>query len=182
MTLDQPASWLRLVEYDPAWVDRFYALRAILLEALEGIPVTIEHIGSTSVPGMVAKPIIDIDVVVFDARECSAVIERLEAEGWPHKGDRGVRGREAFDVPDGWPENHHLYLVVAGSPPHREHIALRDLLRHDPEAAAQYAAEKKRCSHLLPNNRAAYTEAKTAVIRRLLGTAGESPSVATASG
>jgi GrpB-like predicted nucleotidyltransferase (UPF0157 family)/SAM-dependent methyltransferase len=162
------ASMVRLVEYDPAWPDRYAVLRDRLATVLADLPATIEHVGSTSVSGLTAKPIIDIDVVVPRPDDLAAVIERLATAGWTHQGDGGVAGREMFDVPDGRPEDHHLYLVVAGSKPHLDHVQFRDLLRRDPASAARYVAEKRRHGHLLPDDRAGYTDAKADVIERLL--------------
>lgn len=165
------ASVLRLVDYDPAWPDRYAVLRDRLRTVLAGLAVTIEHVGSTSVPGLVAKSIIDIDVVVPRPDDVAAVIERLDAAGWSHQGECGVPGRASFDVPDGRPEDHHLYVVVADSKAHLDHVQFRDLLRRVRSRADEYVAEKRRHARLLPDDRAGYSDAKADVIERLLAIA-----------
>lgn len=158
------------MEYDPRWPAVFDELRGRIEPALAGIGASVEHIGSTAVPRLAAKPIIDIDIVVSRTDLLAVVVERLAPLGYRHKGNRGVEGREAFDQPPGLP-NHHLYAVVAGSKPHLDHVLLRDLLRRDPSRAAAYAAEKRRHAHLLESNRLEYVDAKAALIESLLARA-----------
>ena len=88
-----------IVGYDANWSVWFEQLRLRFDEALVGIPHTIEHVGSTAIPGMAAKPIIDLDIVVEPGR-LAETIERLSASGYVHEGDLGCPGREAFDVKD----------------------------------------------------------------------------------
>src|SRR5688500_3749321 len=88
-----------VVAYDPVWAQLFESLREHLLDLLVGLDVGIEHVGSTAVPGLAAKPIVDIDVVVPSPEEISDVVRRLESGGYVHRGDLGIAGREAFDVP-----------------------------------------------------------------------------------
>jgi GrpB-like predicted nucleotidyltransferase (UPF0157 family) len=126
-----------------------------------------EHVGSTAVPGLDAKPIIDLDVVVPDRAAAAAAITALAAAGWQHQGDLGVKGREAF-LPPGDAIYHHLYLVVAGSQPHRDHIDLRDFLRTHPAHAARYGELKRRLAGLLTTDRPAYSEGKAEMISEFL--------------
>src|ERR1043166_1035015 len=95
----------------PEWPRVFQEIADRLLPMLVDVPVEIEHVGSTAVPGLASKPIIDIDIVVERSDDIPLVIERLAALGYEHQGDRGVTGREAFGAPDGSPD-HHLYAVV----------------------------------------------------------------------
>src|SRR5258708_1722840 len=98
-----------VVEYDPEWPKVFEELRDHVAVTLSDLAVAIEHIGSTAVPGMAAKPIIDMDVVGPSTAEIPIAIEQLATLGYVHEGDGGIRGREAFTWP---PEmrRHHLYL------------------------------------------------------------------------
>jgi GrpB-like predicted nucleotidyltransferase (UPF0157 family)/GNAT superfamily N-acetyltransferase len=160
------ASELTLSEPDEGWAEGFERLAARLRSALVGLPVEIEHVGSTSVPGLAAKPILDVDVVMA-ADDLPAVIARLERHGYRAKGARGIPGREAFDIPPG-PPAHHLYAVVAGSKAHLDHVLLRDLLRSRPDLAARYEAVKRANAHLLRADRMGYADAKTEVITELL--------------
>lgn len=95
------------------------------------LAAAIEHFGSTAVPGLAAKPVIDLDIVVHEQRIIPHLINRMETLGYRHEGDLGVRGREAFRAPDGEPM-HHVYAVVQNSKPHRDHVLLRDYLRRHP--------------------------------------------------
>jgi len=149
-------------EYDPRWPALFCELRDALPAGLRMCARSIEHVGSTAVPGLAAKPIIDIDVVVADEADVAEAIAMLAAAGYPHKGDAGVPGREAFDQPPHLPE-HHLYLCVEGAGPLVAHLRLRDHLRANPGTAREYAALKRD-----GDDREGYTEAKTAFIERVL--------------
>ena len=118
----------RVVDNDPAWPIAFEEIRSRLEPALADVALALEHVGSTAVPGLAAKPVIDVDVVVADATQVPIAIERLAALGYEHQGDLGVVGREAFGPLPGGPY-HHLYVVVEGSEPHLDHVQLRDYLR-----------------------------------------------------
>src|SRR4051812_38139502 len=148
----------------------FESLCAVLTGALRGVPVRIEHVGSTAVPGLAAKPIIDIDVVVPSHSWVPAAIAALRAGGYEHEGDLGIAGREAFRSPAELPL-HHLYLVVEGVQALRDHLDLRGYLRRDARARTQYEAAKRTAERLLVKDREAYLEAKSAVVTRLLAEA-----------
>jgi GrpB-like predicted nucleotidyltransferase (UPF0157 family) len=159
-----------VVDYDPIWAETFERLQSYIRPAIRGMGAAIEHVGSTAVAGMAAKPIIDIAIVVDARPAVPVIIDRLAELGYRPEGDLGVPGREAFRQPAGLPI-HHLYVVVAGSTPHLDHVLLRDLLRRDPDAAAAYAAVKRRHAHLLQTDRSAYLDAKAGVIEALLSRA-----------
>ena len=156
-----------VTEYDPRWPGAFERLRDRLDAALLGVPHVTEHVGSTAVLGLAAKPIIDVDVVVADEAAVGPVMRALAAVGWQHEGDLGIKGREAFLPPADAPY-HHLYVVVAGSRPHRDHIDLRDYLRKHPGQAARYAALKRQLAVLLKTDRAAYVAGKDEMITEFL--------------
>jgi GrpB-like predicted nucleotidyltransferase (UPF0157 family)/GNAT superfamily N-acetyltransferase len=158
---------LVLVDHDPTWAEQFAALAERLAVDLHGLDVMIEHVGSTSVPGLAAKPWLDIDVVVRADADMVPVTERLESLGYTSKGTRGIPGRPAFDQPPGGP-THALYLVVEGSPPYLDHVLFRDLLRRRADLAARYEAVKRANAHRLPESLAAYGDAKVEVIQELL--------------
>lgn len=157
-----------VVPYDPAWPALFDSLRRRIEPVLAGVDVTIEHVGSTSVPGLAAKPIIDMDVVVASADLVPEAIERLGQVGYVHTGDFGIPGREALKKPTEMRECHYLYVVVAGNQAHRDHIDLRDYLRAHPTEAERYAATKQQAAHLLVRDRPSYFVAKEPLIRELL--------------
>lgn len=94
-------SSIKVVEYDPKWVEVFVKIRDFVVPSINDIVLTIEHIGSTSVPGLPAKPIVDMDVVVATRNDVQIAIERLATLGYIHEGDLGNVGREAFIPPNG---------------------------------------------------------------------------------
>jgi GrpB-like predicted nucleotidyltransferase (UPF0157 family) len=159
-----------VVDYDAAWPQLFQVIRNEIEPALEGVATTIEHVGSTSVEGLAAKPIIDIDVVVASADKIPAAVRALATVGYTHVGDQGIHGREAFSAPDFLPEN-HLYVVCNMSGPHRDHVDLRDYLRSRPDEARRYAAEKRRLAPLLAVHREAYIDGKAWIIKEMLAMA-----------
>jgi GrpB-like predicted nucleotidyltransferase (UPF0157 family) len=134
---------IEVVPYDPAWPARFEQLRALLAPALGEVAVAIEHVGSTSVPGLAAKPVIDIDVVVASPADVPEAIVRLGTLGYRHLGDLGIAGREAFRRPPGLPA-HNLYVCPQGIESLRNHLTVRDHLRAHPAARDAYAALKTR--------------------------------------
>jgi GrpB-like predicted nucleotidyltransferase (UPF0157 family) len=161
-----------VVEYDPAWPERFERLRQEYAEAMAvaGVPVvSIEHVGSTAVPGLAAKPVIDCDIVVArtDVAAASQVLTDL---GFTPEGDLGIPLRWAFKEPERLaPTN--TYVVVAGSLPLRNHLAVRDILRADPGLRQQYAAVKRRVG-LVAAEIDDYGRGKNAMVQRILAAAG----------
>jgi GrpB-like predicted nucleotidyltransferase (UPF0157 family) len=165
---------IQIVDYDPAWPAVFAQLRSRVWAVVEGVAVAVEHVGSTSVPDLAAKPIIDMTVVVGSTTDVPAAIERLAALGYVHQGNLGVDGREAFGSPDGWPA-HHLYLCARDNVALENHLALRDYLRAHPESARAYADLKKRLASQFPHDMGSYVEGKTGLILEILRDAGFPP-------
>ncbi len=162
-----------VAEYDPAWLDWFEAVRARVWPAIADVALRIDHVGSTSVPGLAAKPIIDMDVVVASDQQVRPTIERLAGIGYRWRGDLGVTGREAFqpppDPPAGPPlPRHHLYLVVEDNRAHLDHWLLRDLLRGDADACEQYGRLKRANVELAAGDIDVYVAAKAAFVAGLL--------------
>ena len=160
---------IEVVDYDPVWQEWFEAVRAVVWPSVEGVAVRIDHVGSTAVPGLAAKPIIDMDIVVRSEDEVRAVIERLAGIGYRWRGDLGVVGRQAFreTVKRGLPR-HHLYLVVEDNKAHLDHLLLRDLLRADAEAAARYAELKRANVERAAGDMDVYVAAKARLVAKLL--------------
>jgi GrpB-like predicted nucleotidyltransferase (UPF0157 family) len=148
-----------IVDYDPEWPMEFDRLRERIGRGVGEILVSVEHVGSTAVPGLAAKPVIDL-VVVVQPGDMKTAIGRLAAIGYVHEGDGGVEGREVFGVPQGEPR-HHLYLCSTNSDELGRELSFRDRLRDDPDLATSYAALKRRLAIRFRDDRSAYTEAKT---------------------
>ena len=163
-----------VVDHDPGWSQAFERVRARVWPAVSDVASGVEHVGSTSVPGLAAKPIVDVAVVVPSSAEVPLGIERLASIGYVHRGNLGIEGREAFASPQDTPA-HHLYLGPVGSAALANFRALRDHLRAHPDAAAEYAALKRRLAARFPHDSEAYVTGKSAFILRLLRASGLSP-------
>lgn len=169
--MDPPAV---VTDYDPSWPTAFERIRSRVEPAVSDLHAHLEHVGSTAVPGLAAKPIIDVDVVVQDVTHVRLVIELLREIGYVHQGDLGVTGREAFHPPPQGPY-HHLYVVVEGSPPYRDHVDLRDYLCRHPHEARRYSLRKREIAHLLAIDREAYVRGKSEIIEQMLARARRPP-------
>jgi GrpB-like predicted nucleotidyltransferase (UPF0157 family) len=156
-------------DYDPAWPDWFEQVRARVWPAVQDVALRIDHVGSTAVPGLAAKPIIDMDIVVPSQDDVRTVIDRLARAGYRWRGDLGVAGREAFqpETDEGLPE-HHLYLVVENNRAHLDHWLLRDMLQSDPGARERYADLKRRNVELAAGHIDVYLTAKARLVAELL--------------
>jgi GrpB-like predicted nucleotidyltransferase (UPF0157 family) len=163
-----------VVDYDPEWPSIFRDLRARVWAAVSDFALAIEHMGSTSVPGLAAKPIIDMSVVVKSAEHVSLAIERLATLGYVHRGNLGIEDREAFWNPPGLPA-HHLYVCRAGSLGLRNPLALRDYLCAHPEVAQAYGELKKSLAARFPGDIDSYLDGKTDFIVKILREVGFSP-------
>jgi GrpB-like predicted nucleotidyltransferase (UPF0157 family) len=157
-----------IVEYDPAWPAEFVRLRDRAQAVLGDVAVAIEHVGSTAVPGLPAKDLIDMVVVVESDDDVKEAISRLETIGYGARGNLGVEGREAFSWPDG-EKRHHLYVSPTTSAELRAQLAFRDRLRSDPAVARAYVALKLELAERHGDDRLAYTDAKTEFIEATLG-------------
>jgi GrpB-like predicted nucleotidyltransferase (UPF0157 family) len=136
------------------------------LDALGELAVRAEHVGSTSVPGLASKPIVDLYVLIRSREDVDAAIERLAALGYEREAST-VAGRDAFAVPLGEPR-HHLYLAIADDPGLRRLVAFRDHLRGHPEDAAAYARLKRELADRYRNDRVAYGDAKSEFVESIL--------------
>src|SRR5215469_13041795 len=161
-----------VVEYDHAWPERFEALRDEYANAMSaaGVPVVaIEHVGSTSVPGLAAKPIIDCDIVVGEA-DVAAASGVLVSLGFAPLGELGIPQRWAFKEPTRL-SGTNTYVVVNGCLSLRNHLAVRDTLRADAALRDEYAAVKREAGARAANIDE-YGQAKTAMVQKILATAG----------
>jgi len=161
-----------VTDYDAQWPRWFEKIQSHVWPAVAGVAARIEHVGSTSVQGMPAKPIIDMDVVVVSADDIRPVIDRLATIGYRWRGDLGVAGREAFTAAHdhGLPP-HHLYLVVEGSRAHLDHVLLRDLLRSEAVGRRRYADLKRSNVVLAAGDMDVYVAAKAGLVAELLARA-----------
>ena len=158
---------ITIENYDPRWPEQCAALCSKLSKALGQLAARIEHVGSTAVPGLAAKPIIDIDVLLQNPADLPEVIRILAALGYKHCGELGVLGREAFQAPTGeFP--HHLYVCRPDSPEFHRHIAFRDYLRAHPSDAEAYSRLKRTLAVQFAADREGYNRAKTEFIQEIV--------------
>jgi GrpB-like predicted nucleotidyltransferase (UPF0157 family) len=155
-----------VLDYDPKWPELFQSLRERIADALGDMAAAIEHVGSTAVPGLAAKPIIDIDVLLVSETMLAEAIERLARLGYIHRGNLGIPEREAFLAPAHDPP-HHLYVCPPCSAEFRSHRAFRDYLRAHPKDAKIYSDLKIELAERFRDDRSAYTNAKGEFVAEL---------------
>jgi GrpB-like predicted nucleotidyltransferase (UPF0157 family) len=158
-------------DYDPAWPRDFEMLRQRIWPDVADVALRIEHVGSTSVPGLAAKPIIDMTIVVASRHDVPKTIERLASLGYVPRGTLGIDDREAFDHPADL-RRHHLYVCPADTIGVVNQIAVRDYLRAHPEAAARYGALKRQLAERFPGDIDSYVLGKTDFVLEVLRRAG----------
>lgn len=160
---------LEVVAYDPSWPGRYQSWRDRLAGQLADTALRIEHVGSTAVPGLPAKPTIDVQVSVADLDDEPRYVPQIEQAGVQ------LRSRDAlhrfFRPFAGQPREVHVHVCQAGSDWEREHLLFRDYLRSHPEAKDAYAQVKWEAAAVWWDDRIAYTDAKTGVILDLLDAA-----------
>ncbi|MFM2437324.1 MAG: hypothetical protein RLZ55_130 [Actinomycetota bacterium] len=170
-----PGRWrdepVRLVEYDPAWPAAFEAEASAIRAAMgEQITGDVLHVGSTAIPGMTAKPIIDVMVGVEDLEAARSCIPRLAPLDYcyaPYRPDVMAW----FCKPDPAHRTHHLHLVPTGSRRYNDELAFRDYLRAHPATASAYADLKRDLAVRFRDDREAYTEGKSDFVARVLAAA-----------
>lgn len=163
---------IKVVPYDPMWKTEFERAERFYSHLLEGLEVVIEHVGSTSVVGLWAKPILDIDLIVKDQVASKAVIERLESVGYQHVGNLGVEGREVMKPVQLTEEidwmTHHLYVCLESSEHVLNHLLLRKHLRSNKEAVVAYSDKKRKLAKAHPHDINAYIDGKTELVIDIL--------------
>ena len=154
--------------YNETWERNFREIKAELENALGGSALRIEHVGSTAVPGLSAKPIIDIDIVIRDYTVLGDTVSKLRGIGYEHEGDLGVAGREAFRY-DGKEhlQKHHLYVCPEDSAELKRHTSFRDYLRSHPEAVREYSRVKEESAAMYPYDIDGYIEHKAPFIENI---------------
>ena len=164
--------WLSLIfvePYNPEWAQEFEHIKRCISMNLGDLAVAIHHVGSTSVTGLAAKPIIDIDIEIASYDLFPQVCEKLATMGWRYEGDYGIAGREAFKPTKPLDfMSHHLYVCPSSSAEMRRHLALRDYLRENAAAADEYGKLKQQLAKQHGNDKDAYIDGKSAFIQEIL--------------
>ena len=159
--------------YNPEWKKDFERIKNEINSAIGDLIVGIEHVGSTSVEGLSAKPCIDIDIVIRDYSVFDELVRLLDAIGYIHEGDLGIKDRQAFKYTDKpHLRSHHLYVCPQNSEELKRHVAFRDYLRAHPNARAKYSAVKEKAAELFPNDINGYMAYKSSCIEELYAECG----------
>ena len=163
---------MRVVPYDPAWPEQFALERDRLAAALGATAVRIDHNGSTAVPGLAAKPVIDIQIAVARLHPMAAYAPALASLGYTHVPHEDDAFCPFFHRPAAWPHTHHVHVVQAGGEEERRTLAFRDYLRAHADAAREYAALKQRLAREFSGedfaSREGYAAAKSAFVEAIL--------------
>ena len=156
---------VELVSYKPSWVLAFAREARVWRQVLGQNLVAVHHIGSTAVPAMLAKPVIDILCVVSSLAAVDAATLHLQALGYTAKGENGILGRRYFQKKDDQgAHSHHVHIFAVGADPIEQHLAFRDYLRVHPAAAARYSEVKVLALANQPLTRQAYQDTKAPFI------------------
>jgi GrpB-like predicted nucleotidyltransferase (UPF0157 family) len=158
---------ITIVEYSPAWIEGFEREKQLLQSVLEGNSCVIEHIGSTSVIGLAAKPVIDIMIGLRDFSTASDLVPKIEALGYEYirKYEEAMPYRRYFQKRSAGTVTHHIHMVEIDGEFWKRHLLFRDFLRANPDAASDYAAFKKELAKIEWDNSNVYAKAKTVFIK-----------------
>jgi GrpB-like predicted nucleotidyltransferase (UPF0157 family) len=169
VTTEKERKSVVIVEYDPRWPTLYVEEKRRILAAIGSHILTIEHIGSTAVPGLGAKPIIDIMVGLRHLADAPPCIPRLQAIGYEYvpEHEQQLPERRYFHKGKEGNRTHHLHMVETASEFWHRHLLFRDYLRAHPDTAQQYYELKKGLADQFRSDREAYTEGKTAFIKTI---------------
>ena len=168
------ANTLVILPYDPNWKTEFERIRAFLMDQIGDLVLEIKHVGSTSIPGLCAKPIVDIVALMESYDIFPQIVARLEAVGFEHTGDGGIKEREVFKrrIPDDFMD-YHFYVYSKDSEENRRQTIFRNALLADKAVADAYGALKMRLVEEVNGDRVLYTDSKTEFILGVINKAME---------
>lgn len=155
---------IKVVPYDPKWPEAFVDEAVHLKRILGSNSLEIHHIGSTAVPGLAAKPIIDILIVVNDLIKVDTVTTAIEALGYIAKGEHGIPLRRFFQKGESI-RTHHVHIYESGNPEVNKYLRFRDWLRSHHEAAQLYADLKRELAERFPNDIIGYCNGKEEFVK-----------------
>jgi GrpB-like predicted nucleotidyltransferase (UPF0157 family) len=158
---------VRLAAYSPTWAEEFLLERSRIVSALGDRLLGIEHVGSTAIPGICAKPIIDVACGVVSLEAVDALVAPMAGIGYDFPGDVGIVGERIFGR-GAEIRTHLVHVVRYGGTEWRNYLSFRDALRADPELAHQYDELKSSLAAKYPEDRASYNVGKMAFIEGVL--------------
>lgn len=167
--MPEPTRVIEIVPHNPHWKKEFEKIKDMINSYIGDLIIKIEHVGSTSIEELSAKPIIDLDVVMDSYDVLPEIIERLEKVGYEYEGNFGVEGREAFKRPqeDGFMK-YHLYVCPKDGKGYLEHIAFRDYLRQNEAARKEYEVLKINLAKKHKYDIDSYCDKKTEFVKSIL--------------
>jgi len=169
--MDRAPRVIEVVPYDPRWPEAFALEAPRLRDAIGENVVAAHHIGSTAVPGLCAKPTIDIVVEVRDIEAVDARNERMEQLGYEARGEWGFSGRRYFVKQQGSQRTHHVHVYQTGHPEIEDSCAFRDYLRAHPTQAREYGCLKERLAQQFRLDGQGYRDAKAIFVERMVNEA-----------
>ena len=176
-SLGTDGAHIKIVEYDPEWPRVFEREAEAILEECRPCITEVHHIGSTSVTGLAAKPVLDMMLVVASPDDGTKAVPKMTKLGYLYSGESGIPGRFYFDrVVDGRTVA-HVHMFPARHPDVRNHLAFRDYLRAHPDAAQDYERLKRKLASKYRDDRRTYTDAKAEFINMIIETAMSQPAV-----
>ena len=170
-TLGTPGEHIEVVEYCAEWPQVFEREAAAILAACRPWITAVHHIGSTSVPGLAAKPILDVLPVAAGTAEALEAVSPMTALGYRYRGENGIAGRFYFDRVVEGRTVMHVHVFPAGHPEVRRHLVFRDHLRMNPDVAREYERMKRELAARYGDDRQTYTDSKAAFITGVIDAA-----------
>jgi GrpB-like predicted nucleotidyltransferase (UPF0157 family) len=158
---------IKIVPYNPNWPSRYRQEARQIAVALAGEIVLIHHVGSTAIPGILAKPVIDCLIEVRDIEMVDAYNAAMVALGYTPRGENGIPGRRYFNKLSGHTHTHHLHIFEVGHPEIDRHLDFRDYLRAHPTEAQAYSQLKAELAQKYRHDAVAYTDAKSSFVRKI---------------
>lgn len=166
-----PDGSVQIFPFNPAWGEFFAAEKGRLTQVLRERVVEIQHIGSTSIPGMPSKPILDIGVSVVDFEDAKECVDPVVGLGYTYLGEHGIRRRHFFTR--GNPRTHHIHMLESSSRAWRAHLWFKTFLSEHADYAREYAQLKFDLAEIYKTDPDAYQEGKDDFIKRILSLAEE---------
>ena len=166
---------VEIVAHRPAWAEVFACEAAAILDACRPWVTAVHHIGSTSVPGLAAKPVLDMMPVAASPEDGTAAVRKMTALGYRYRGENGIPGRFYFDRTVGGRTVAHVHMFPAGHPAVRSHLAFRDHLRSHPQAARDYERLKRALAAGYRDDRRTYTDRKAEFVSGVLASLADAP-------
>lgn len=172
-----PKYTIKVVDYDPSWKKTFEELQEAILPVFADFPVKIEHVGSTSIFNLAAKPIIDFNIIIPSIENLPEAINRLAKLGYEHEGDLGLKGRDAFRCPTEyvpfttsnrtWPK-HHMYVCPSDGLELERQLLFRDYLREHTDKMFEYGDLKRKLAAKFPHDIRSYIDGKKNFVEEII--------------